>query len=105
MLDASDVVGRGLMPTADSGGSTMLVWTPVGLALGDEQVAEGGGPSFEILLRRLRAEFTEMPGLLLTAAQAERLCGAPRHECERALEQLARDGVLRRLRDGAFVRA
>jgi hypothetical protein len=105
MLDASDEVGRGLMPTADSGGSTMLVWTPVGFALGDARAAKGGGPPPEVVLRRLRAEFAEMPGLSLTAAQAERLCGAPRHECEWALEQLARDGVLRRMRNGAFVRA
>lgn len=83
----------------------MLVWTPVGFALADSRAAEGGGPPREIVLRRLRAEFTEMPGLLLTVAQAERLCGVPLGACEWALEQLARDGVLRRTRDGAFVRA
>ena len=83
----------------------MRPWTPVGFALGEGRAAEGGGPPQEVVLRRLRAEFAEMPGLSLTAAQAERLCGAPRCECEWALEQLTRDGVLRRTRDGAFVRA
>ena len=57
----------------------MIVWTPVGFELGCAQAAESGGPPRQIILRRLRAEFMEMPGLSLTPPQAERLCGASAH--------------------------
>jgi hypothetical protein len=66
---------------------------------------EDCGPPPEVVLHRLRAEFTEMPGLMLTAAQAERLCAAPRSVCEWALHELMHEGLLRRTRNDAFVRA
>src|SRR5919106_4275880 len=48
------------------------------------------------LMARARAEFLEMPGLSLTLAQASRLCGAPPEDCQRVLDELIGDGLLRR---------
>lgn len=55
-------------------------------------------------LVRIRAEYMEMPGLRLTPAQAERLCGFDRATCELALRALAAARFLSRTRDGAYVR-
>jgi hypothetical protein len=60
------------------------------------------------VLTRLRAEFVEMPGLLLTAAQVQRLCGVEPAMCQVVLDALvdARflyvkpDGTYGRLVDG-----
>ena len=40
------------------------------------------------LLRRVRGEFIEMPGLRLTSSQAQRLWGLAREDCERVLQAL-----------------
>ena len=40
------------------------------------------------VLRQLRAEYLEMPGLRLNAAQAQRLCGMERMICQTALDAL-----------------
>ena len=40
------------------------------------------------LLERLRAEYREMPGMRLTAAQVQRLCGIERTICQDVLDQL-----------------
>jgi len=55
-------------------------------------------------LRRIRAEYGEMPGLKLTPAQAQRLWGLDRESCDRWLTCLVTAGFLARTRDGAFVR-
>jgi hypothetical protein len=57
------------------------------------------------LKTRVRSEFVEMPGLCLTTAQAQRLWDLSREECEAILSMLIEERVLRRTRDGAFVRA
>jgi Fic family protein len=57
----------------------------------------------EALLRGVRAEFLEMPGLKLTIAQAQRLWGIDRATCEAAIEELTACRFLARTRDGAFV--
>jgi hypothetical protein len=57
------------------------------------------------LLARVRAEFREMPGLCLTAAQARRLWALDGAVCDTLLAALIQDGFLRRTRDGSFVRA
>jgi hypothetical protein len=44
--------------------------------------------TFEQLLSRIKSEYVEMPGLRLTAKQAERLCGLREDECEKALRTL-----------------
>ena len=43
-------------------------------------------PSIDDLLRRFCAEYTEMPGLRVTADQAQRLWGLDAQTCRDALE-------------------
>lgn len=59
----------------------------------------------EDVLRRVRGEYLEMPGLCLTLAQAQRLWSLDRPTCEALLEALIGASFLRRTRDGAFIRA
>jgi DNA-binding IclR family transcriptional regulator len=42
----------------------------------------------EALLQRVRAEFLEMPGLRLTSAEVQRLCGLDRDTCSAVLDRL-----------------
>lgn len=58
---------------------------------------------FDYLLRRIQGEFLEMPGLRLTPAQAQRLWGLTRLECESIMHVLVDAQFLRQTRDGAFV--
>ena len=51
-------------------------------------------PDDEQLTTRIRAEFTEMPCLSLSAPQAQRLFGMTSQECERTLNSLVRSGFL-----------
>lgn len=48
----------------------------------------------ETLVRRIRSEFEEMPGLSLTPAQATRLFGISPEECSRVLQRLVDDGFV-----------
>jgi len=57
------------------------------------------------VLRRVQGEFLEMPGLRLTAAQAQRLWGLDRAACDTLLGALVDAKFLFRTRDGAFVRS
>ena len=52
----------------------------------------------------MRAEFEEMPGMRLTAAQACRLWGLTSEECELALGDLVDSGFLVKDREGRYVR-
>ena len=52
-----------------------------------------GHPSAD-LIHRVRAEFLEMPGLRVTATQAERLFGLSPHSWQRVLETLKAAGFL-----------
>ena len=52
---------------------------------------------------RILAEYREMPGLKLTAAQASRFWSLGPHDSERLLDALAAQGVLHRTRDGYYV--
>jgi hypothetical protein len=56
------------------------------------------------LIRRLRDEYTEMPGLRLTEAQVERLCTADALTSASALRALVSAGFLRRMPDGSYGR-
>ena len=66
----------------------------------------------ERTLKRVRAEFLEMPGLRLTAAQVKRLCGVDEIVCTSVLDALVDakflhvgiDGVYARLTDGPIPR-
>ncbi len=61
-------------------------------------------PRVDDMLRRIRGEYLEMPGLRLTAAQAQRLWGLERSACDALLGALVDAKFLARTRDGAFVR-
>jgi hypothetical protein len=56
------------------------------------------------VLQRIQGEFIEMPGLRLTAAQAQRLWGLERDVCDALLGALVDAKFLAQTRDGAFVR-
>lgn len=56
------------------------------------------------VLQRIQGEFLEMPGLRLTAAQAQRLWGLERDICNSLLSTLVDSKFLCQTRDGAFVR-
>lgn len=55
------------------------------------------------LLLRMRAEFREMPGLKLTAAQATRLWHLDPLRSEELLNTLVVDGLLHRNAEGAYL--
>jgi hypothetical protein len=59
----------------------------------------------EQLLRRIKGEFTEMPGLLLTVAQAKRLWHLDEKTCVTALHALVEAHFLIERRNGSFTRA
>ena len=59
---------------------------------------------FETIVRRVRAEFVEMPGLLLTPAQATRLWGVEREMCHAVIDELIAKSFLRRTASGAVAR-
>lgn len=56
------------------------------------------------MLQRIQGEFVEMPGLRLTAAQAQRLWGLDADICSRLLAALVEARFLSQTRDGAFIR-
>jgi hypothetical protein len=56
------------------------------------------------VLRRIRGEFIEMPGMRLTAPQARRLWGLDTTQCEALLTALVDAKFLFQTRDGAFMR-
>jgi hypothetical protein len=55
------------------------------------------------VVRRVRGEFLEMPGLRLTPQQARRLWRLDEVACEKVLGALVDDRFLAKTRDGAFV--
>lgn len=60
-----------------------------------EMAGAGQAGSLEpALLRRIRSEFCEMPGMTLSVVQASRLFGLPGHTCELMLATLVQQGVL-----------
>jgi hypothetical protein len=56
------------------------------------------------VLQRIQGEFVEMPGLRLTAAQAQRLWGLERDICDALLGALVDAKFLAQTRDGSFIR-
>ena len=73
------------------------LWQP----RGPDRLAEG---EWSTTIQRVRAEFTEMPGLRLTLAQARRLFALRTDICERVLNTLAAAGVVVRAPDGRYSR-
>jgi hypothetical protein len=58
----------------------------------------------EALLTRIKGEYTEMPGLRLTADQGSRLWGIERDQCEEVLHVLVDRGFLNAGADGQYSR-
>jgi len=58
----------------------------------------------EDVLQRVQGEFSEMPGLCLTAAQAQRLWGLDQDFCDKLLTTLVDARFLVKRRDGSFIR-
>jgi hypothetical protein len=58
-----------------------------------------------LLLRRIRSEYREMPGLALTLAQARRLWHLDEAICTQVFDALIDSGFLRRTWRGTFVLA
>jgi hypothetical protein len=56
------------------------------------------------LLRRIKAEYIEMPGLRLTVAQAGRLWGLDAPACHDLLERLITERFLQLRPDGTYAR-
>ena len=59
------------------------------------------GPTAD-LVRRIRGEYLEMPGLRVTARQAQRLFGLDVITCDEVLACLLRSGFLSYTVDGMF---
>jgi hypothetical protein len=60
---------------------------------------------FEQIVRRVREEFREMPGLRLTPAQATRLWGVEHEVCRAVIDTLVLAAFLRWTPTGAITRA
>lgn len=61
-----------------------------------------GSTTSDRLCERILAEYREMPGLQLTAAQAARLWALDRGSCEQILQTLVATRRLRQTADGRF---
>jgi hypothetical protein len=59
---------------------------------------------FQILVGRVQSEFTEMPDLRLTLAQASRLLGIDKDACQHVIDALVRAAFLRWAPGGTIVR-
>jgi hypothetical protein len=57
----------------------------------------------DIVRSRAEAEYLEMPGLKLTAAQASRLWHLDPVASERLLDSMVAGGLLHRVKDGGYV--
>jgi hypothetical protein len=59
----------------------------------------------ELVAKRVRAEFEEMPGMTLTMRQASRLFGIERDVCKTVFERLVTTSYLKWTQSGAITRA
>ena len=64
-----------------------------------------GNVRHDALLRRIRGDFREMPGLALSLYQAQRMWNLHRNECERLLDDLVGTGFLTCTPLGVFMLA
>jgi len=78
---------------------------PVRMQLPDGMTERRDPVRREALVRRIVAEFDDMPGLALTLQQASRLMGVEEAVCARILTTLTRNGLLRRNSLNLYVRA
>jgi len=66
--------------------------------------AQDVGHALQDVVRRIRGEFLEMPGLRLTPQQAQRLWRLDPSACDAVLDALVDARFLAKTRDGAFVK-
>jgi hypothetical protein len=59
----------------------------------------------DVIVRRVREEFREMPGLRLTPTQATRLWGLESEVCDRVIDALVASAFLRWTATGVVTRA
>jgi hypothetical protein len=62
-------------------------------------------PGYREAFDRIRAEFSEMPGMRRTSRQVERLSGVDRAVCQCVLDDLVRARFLNRLSNGDYGKA
>jgi hypothetical protein len=60
---------------------------------------------YQQAFERIRAEFSEMPGMRLTPEQVERLSGVPHATCKCVLDDLVRARFLGNCANGSYGRA
>jgi hypothetical protein len=85
---------------SDSGALTLTYRASAVTSPGFERRMQSGR---DLLLARVRGEFTEMPCLSLTIPQAMRLFGLREDVCRRVLGSLVTDGVLWKRGDDRYV--
>jgi len=82
----------------------MSVDRPFNTAAGETGLITEGQRGLMEVVRRVRGEFLEMPGLRLTPEQARRLWRLDAAACEQVLGVLVDARFLARTSDGAFIR-
>jgi hypothetical protein len=60
--------------------------------------------SYDKAIQNIRAEYADMPGMRLTTAQVQRLCGIGPVLCSAALDSLVRERFLCANGDGTYSR-
>jgi hypothetical protein len=78
---------------------------PIPIQLAEGFVERRDHPRRQALVRRIVAEFDDMPGLALSVRQASRFLGVDQMACARILETLRLDGRLRCTAQNLYVRA
>ena len=61
-------------------------------------------PALDDVVRRVKGEYNEMPGMCVTRTQAQRLWGLDSATCELVLTTLLERGVVRRTLRGMYVK-
>jgi hypothetical protein len=90
---------------SDSRAHAAVATMPVTVATPAASAVSPADPWHDELVRRVRGEYLEMPGLALTLGQAQRMWNLRRGECERLLGDLVDAGFLACTSLGMFVRA
>jgi hypothetical protein len=70
----------------------------------NESVSIVRAGALEDCVQRIRAEYLDLPGLSLTARQAQRLWNLDSETCQRVLDLMIRDNFLRRTPQAQYVR-
>ena len=86
--------------SSDSGALALVYRMEAAARPGTDRRAQ---PARDLLLARVRGEFSEMPCLSLTIPQAVRLFGLREDICRRVLGTLVTDGVLWKRHDERYV--